>query len=229
MRDGDYQLGPNDRVRVSVFGEDALSGEFVVDGTGHMALPLVGELVVQGLTIRQFERAFESALERGQFLNEPRVTAEVLNFRPYYILGEVARPNQYPYATGLSVLNAIATAGGFTPLADQTRVFIRRAGSDSEVMVALTPEAIVMPGDTIRVAKGAFYILGEVNRPGEYAFSPGLTVLNAVATAQGFTYRANQSRVFIQRAGEDEEHSYRLRPNLVIQPGDTIRIGERFF
>lgn len=227
--DTEYVLGANDRLRVSVFGEPSLSGEFVVDGTGRAALPLVGEIAAAGMTVRQFERAFEGALERGEFLNEARVTAEVLNFRPFFILGEVARPNQYPYASGLSVLNAIATAGGFTPLADQTRVFIRRAGADAEIVMPLTPEAIVYPGDTIRVPKGAFYILGEVNRPGEYAYSSGLTVLNAVATAAGFTYRANRSRVWIQRAGEAEEEAHRLRPDLRVEPGDTIRIGERFF
>lgn len=224
----EYVLGANDRIRLIVFGEEQLSGEFVVDSTGRAALPLIGEVAAAGLTLRQFERRVEDQLGDG-YLNDPRVSAEVLNFRPFYILGEVVRPNQYPYATNLSVLNAVATAGGFTPLADQTRVFIRRAGADEEVQVPLTPEAIVYPGDTVRIAKGAFYILGEVNRPGEYPYTTGLTVLNAVATAAGFTYRANQGRVFIQRQGEAEERSYRLRPNVVIQPGDTIRIGERFF
>ncbi len=227
--DDEYILGPNDRLRVSVFGEPSLSGEFIVDGTGRASMPLVGEIAATGMSVRQFEQAFEQALERGQFLNEARVTAEVLNFRPFFILGEVSRPNQYPYATGLSVLNAVATAGGFTPLADQTRVFIRRAGAEAETVVPLTPEAVVQPGDTIRIGKGAFYILGEVNRPGEYAYSTGLTVMNAVATAAGFTYRANQSRVWIQRAGEAEERVYRIRPDLRIEPGDTIRVGERFF
>lgn len=224
----EYVLGANDRIRLIVFGEEQLSGEFALDSTGRAALPLIGEVPAAGLTLRQFERRVEESLGDG-YLNDPRVSAEVLNFRPFYILGEVVRPNQYPYASNLSVLNAVATAGGFTPLADQTRVFIRRAGAEAEVQIALTPEAIVFPGDTVRIAKGAFYILGEVNRPGEYPFTTGLTVLNAVATAAGFTYRANQRRVFIQRQGEAEERSYRLRPNLPLQPGDTIRIGERFF
>jgi len=224
----EYVLGANDRVRLIVFGEDQLSGEFVVDSAGRTALPLIGEVVAAGLTVRAFERRVEEALGDG-YLNDPRVSAEVMNFRPFYILGEVVRPNQYPYASNLSVLNAVATAGGFAPLADQTRVFIRRAGADAEVQMPLTPEAVVYPGDTVRIAKGAFYILGEVNRPGEYPFTAGLTVMNGVATAAGFTYRANQGRVYIQRQGEEEERSYRLRPNLPIQPGDTIRIGQRFF
>lgn len=225
----EYILGPNDRVRLIVFGEEQLSGEFAIDEGGRAALPLVGEVQAAGSSVRQFEDAVEAALKRGQYLNDPRVSVEVLNFRPFYILGEVQRPNQYPYTTGLSVLNAVATAGGFSPLADQTRVLIRRAGSEAEVEVPLTPEAVVRPGDTIRIIKGAFYILGEVNNPGEYAFTTGMTLLNAVATAGGFTYRANRRRVFIQHQNATEEESVRLVPNLRIQPGDTIRIGERFF
>ncbi len=225
---GEYVLGAEDRIRLIVFGEETLSGEFAIDSSGRVALPLIGEVAAAGLSVRQFERRVEDSLREG-YLNDPRVSAEVLNFRPFFILGEVVRPNQYPYANGLSVLNAVATAGGFTPLADQTRVFIKRAGSDLEEEVALTPEAIVQPGDTIRIAKGAFYILGEVNRPGEYPYTTGLTVPNAVATAGGFTYRANQRRVFILRQGAAAEERLPLTPSLRINPGDTIRIGERFF
>lgn len=224
----EYVLGANDRIRLIVFGETTLSGEFAIDSSGRVALPLIGEIAATGLTVRQFEERVEEALRDG-YLNDPRVSAEVLNFRPFYILGEVMRPNQYPYTANLSVLNAVATAGGFTPLADQTRVFIKRAGSDVEEQVALTPEAVVQPGDTIRIAKGAFYILGEVNRPGEYPFTAGMTVPTAVATAGGYTYRANQRRVYILRQGAEREESMRLTPNIRINPGDTIRIGERFF
>lgn len=226
---GEHLLGAHDRVRVTVDGEPSLSGEFVVDQAGHIGLPLIGELPAAGLNAQQLARAFEAALEEGQFLNDPRVTADVTSLRPYYIMGEVNAPNAYPYVAGLSVLSAVAGAGGFAPMADQTRVSIRRAGAESEQITPLTPEAMVRPGDTIRVLRGAFYILGEVNRPGEYAFSTGLTALNAVATAAGFTYRANQSRIWIQRAGEADERAYQLRPDLKIYPGDTIRVGQRFF
>lgn len=223
-----YVLGTNDRVRITVFNETSLSGEFTIDGSGRAALPLIGEVQAAGITVQAFEDRIEDRLRHG-YLNDPRVSVEVMNFRPFYIMGEVVRPNQYPYSSNLSVMNAVATAGGFTPLADQSRAFIRRAGSEMETQVTLTPEMLVQPGDTIRIGTGAFYILGEVNRPGAYPFTSGLTVLNAVATAQGFTYRANQGRVHIQRAGESESRAYRLTPDLRLQPGDTIRIGERFF
>ena len=223
-----YVLGVGERLRLIVFGETTLSGEFVIDSTGKVSLPLIGEVTAQGLSVREFEHNVENELKEG-YLNDPRVNAEVLNFRPFYILGEVTHPGQYPYTNSLTVLNAVATAGGFTPLANQTRVYIKHSGQDVEEQVSLSGDTRVQPGDTVRISKGAFYILGEVTRPGEYAYTDGMTALNAIATAGGFTYRANHGRIFIQRQGAADEHSYPLRPNLLVQPGDTIRIGERFF
>jgi protein involved in polysaccharide export with SLBB domain len=200
----------------------------VVGSIGTISLPLIGEVPAADRSVRQLEQGIAERLSDG-YLNDPRVSVEVLNFRPFYILGEVQRPGEYPYTSGLTVLNAVATAGGFTALANQTRVFIKSVGEEIEREQALTSLTRVAPGDTIRIAKGAFYILGEVNRPGEYPFSDGLTVLNAVATAQGFTYRANETRVVIQRAGETEGREHRLTPGLLVGPGDTIVIRERFF
>lgn len=226
--DTDYFLGAQDRVRLIVFGEETLSGEFAIDVTGRIALPLIGEVQAQGLTPRQLERAIEASLRQG-YLNDPRVSIEVLTFRPFYILGEVRTPGELPYSTGLTALNAVARAGGFTPLADQRRVFIKRAGTETEVELALGPSTMVLPGDTVRIGKGAFYILGEVNAPGEYAYSDGMTLQNAVAMAGGWTYRANKNRIFIKRKGETEEREMKVTPSLVLQPGDAIRVVERFF
>ena len=223
-----YVLGVGDRLRIIVFGEPTLSGEFVIDSTGNVSLPLIGEVSAAGVSVREFQHNVQRALNDG-YLNDSRVSAEVMNFRPFYILGEVTRPGEYPYASNLTVLNAVATAGGFTPLASQTRVYIKHAGDAVEAELSLSGGLLVQPGDTIRIAKGAFYILGEVGRPGEYAYSDGLTVLNAIATAGGFTYRANRGRIFIQHQGAADEERLRLRPDLRIMPGDTIRVGERFF
>jgi polysaccharide export outer membrane protein len=224
----DYVLGPGDRIRVIVFGEEQMSGEFQVNPQGGVAMPLINEVRAIGLTLRQFEDALEARLSDG-YLVEPRVSVDVLNFRPFYIFGEVQQPQAYPYTNGLNVVNAIATAGGFTPNADQRRVFIWRAGAAQEEEVALSAAVEVKPGDTIRVAKAVFFILGEVTDPGEYPFSEGLTVINAVATAGGFTYRANQRVVFLKRRGEATEQRVRITPSLMIGPGDTLRIVERFF
>ncbi|MET3663988.1 polysaccharide biosynthesis/export family protein [Caulobacter sp. 1776] len=151
----DYLLGTGDKVRVTVYGEPSLSGEFFVTGSGLMSLPLIGEIKVGGMTVGQFQQVVQKALSDG-YLKEPRVSAEVLTFRPFYILGEVEKPGTYPYTSGLTVLNAVATAGGFTYRADKKSVFIKHNGETSEVKGALTPSITVAPGDTIRIGERFF-------------------------------------------------------------------------
>jgi polysaccharide export outer membrane protein len=224
-----YVLGINDKLRILVFGEESLSGEFSVDSTGRVAMPFIGEVQAAGLTRSQFEDLLEKRMREEQILLDPRVSIDLINFRPFYILGEVTRPGEYPSSTNLNVFNAVATAGGFTTLANQTRVMIKRAGETTETEYSLLNPVTVNPGDTIRVLKGAFYILGEVNRPGEYPFSEGLTVQNAVATAGGFTYRANQRQVYIKHRSEVAERKVRITAATPVEPGDTIRITERLF
>ncbi|NHK29482.1 polysaccharide export protein [Parvularcula flava] len=151
----DYRLGSGDKLRVIVFEEEGLSGEFQVDGSGLVSMPLVGEIRAAGQTVRQFEVAVEDSL-RGAYLRDPRVSAEVLDFRPYYILGEVNRPGTYPYISGLTVLNAVATAEGFTYRANQRNVYIRRAGEGEEQRYPLSSTTQVNPGDTIRIGERIF-------------------------------------------------------------------------
>jgi len=151
----DYLLGPADKVRVTVYGEPSLSGEFFVTGSGLMSLPLIGEIKAGGMTVGQFQQAVQAALSDG-YLKDPRVSAEVLTFRPFYILGEVEKPGTYPYTSGLTVLNAVATAGGFTYRADKKNVWIKHNGETSENKSELTPSIVVAPGDTIRIGERFF-------------------------------------------------------------------------
>ena len=138
-----------------MFGEAALGGEFVIDANGRIALPLIGEVQAAGLTGAQLQDAVAQALSQG-YLNQPRVTAQVLTYRPIYILGEVNRPGEYPYLPDLTVLNAVATAQGFTYRANTRRVFVRRAGSQVEEAQPLTADARVSPGDTLRIGERYF-------------------------------------------------------------------------
>ena len=151
----EYTLGVGDQLRVIVFGEENLSGEFVVDSSGHISMPLIGEVKASGSTIRGFQKSVEAQLLDG-YLKDPRVSAEVMNFRPYYILGEVNASGEYPYSNGLTVLNAVATAGGFSYRANKKAVFIKRAGEQTEVRYPLTVSTPVQPGDTIRIAERLF-------------------------------------------------------------------------
>jgi polysaccharide export outer membrane protein len=151
----DYRLGAGDRVRLTVFGETDLSGDFSVDGTGQVSLPLIGEVEARNLTVREFQRAVDARLRDG-YLKDPRVSAEVVQYRPFYILGEVQRPGTYAYQNGLTVLNAVATAQGFTYRANEKVVFIRRDGDQEEQKFPLTSTTPVRPGDTIRISERFF-------------------------------------------------------------------------
>lgn len=151
----DYQLGSGDKVRVTVYGEPSLSGEFFVTGSGQVSLPLVGEVKAAGLSVRQFQDSVQDTLRDG-YLKEPRVSAEVLNFRPFYILGEVNKPGTYPFTSGLTVQNAVATAGGYTYRAEKNKVFIKHLGEEKETKVELSPSTQVAPGDTVRIGERFF-------------------------------------------------------------------------
>jgi polysaccharide export outer membrane protein len=151
----EYRLGAGDKVRVIVFGEQELTGEFFVGGSGKISMPLVGEVQAAGLTINQFQKVVQESLKQG-FLKDPKVSAEVLNYRPFYILGEVNKPGEYPYTNGLTVLNAVATASGFTYRANTKVVYIKRANELAEHKVDLTTMTTVAPGDTIRITERFF-------------------------------------------------------------------------
>jgi protein involved in polysaccharide export with SLBB domain len=151
----DYKLGSGDKIRLTIYGEPSLSGEFFVSGSGMTSLPLIGDVKATGLTVREFQDAVQKSLSDG-YLREPRVSAEVLNFRPFYILGEVTKPGTYPYTSGLTVLNAVATAGGYTYRAEKKQVYIKHDGQTSETRVSLDPSTTVAPGDTIRIGERFF-------------------------------------------------------------------------
>lgn len=150
----DYRLGSGDKLRLIVFGEPDLSGEFDVSGSGRVALPLIGQVEAEGLTLSELESAVVAKLQDG-YLNNPRVSVEVLNYRPFYIYGEVGSPGQYPYTNGMTVLNAVAVAGGYTYRANQDRVYITR-GEGAEVAYPASQAVKVLPGDVVRVSERFF-------------------------------------------------------------------------
>ncbi len=151
-----YRLGAGDKVKVTVYGQTDLSGEFVVDGSGTVQLPLIGQVKALGLTVRQFETAITDALKSGDYLKDPRVSVEVTNYRPFYIIGEVNKPGEYPYVNDMTVLNAVALAGGFTFRADDGEVYVRRNGGTTEIKLPADQSTRVEPGDIIRVGERFF-------------------------------------------------------------------------
>lgn len=153
---GEYHLAAGDKVRVTTFNEPTLSGELVVGSNGSIAMPLVGDIPARGLTVTDLQAAIAQRLETGGFVRSPSVAAEVIEFRPFYILGEVQKPGEYPYSVGLTVTKAVATAGGFTYRANAKQVFITRDGSTTEQSVPVTASTPIGPGDTIRVGERFF-------------------------------------------------------------------------
>lgn len=150
-----YRLAPGDKVHITVFNEENLSGNYVVGPDGRVTLPLAGGLQAADLTLPQFQTAVTKLL-KGDFVQDPNVTVTASDLRPYYILGEVKKPGRYSYMPDLTVLNAVATAEGFTYRADTGAIYIRRASEPSEKEIELTATTAVMPGDTIRISQRYF-------------------------------------------------------------------------
>lgn len=150
-----YKLGPGDKVRVTVFNEKDLSGDFDVSDQGLIALPLIGQVKVAGLTISQVE-AIVTQKYGKDYLVDPHVTVEVLNYRPFFILGEVQKPGSYPYVSGMTVENAVALAGGYTPRANKDRIVIKHGNDPNAPEQRVQEDAPVLPGDIIRVPERFF-------------------------------------------------------------------------
>ncbi len=152
---GEYHLGPGDALRVIVFGEEQLSGEFRVDGTGKVAMPLIGEVSAKDRSTRDLEKEITTRLSAG-YVKEPKVSVEVLNHRPFFILGEVRNPGQYQYVNGMTALSAVAMAGGYTYRAKEDYVLITR-GADPKKEIRKAPiTTSVMPDDVLRVPERYF-------------------------------------------------------------------------
>lgn len=150
----EYRLGAGDQLRITVFNETDLTGQYLVGSQGTIAYPLVGDVHAAGLTVLEFTESLQNALQG--FVRQPNVSVEVANYRPFFILGEVQRPGTYPYSANLTVLNAVATAGGFTYRANQSRVYVRHANEPQEHIFPLTITTPVLPGDTIRIGERLF-------------------------------------------------------------------------
>jgi polysaccharide export outer membrane protein len=150
-----YVLGPMDRIRLKVYGEPDIAGEYEIDSNGQVSIPLAGHIRAAGLTTHQLERAITSALSKG-IVRDPRVNVEIALYRPYYILGEVKKGGEYPYRLGLTVMDAVASAGGFTYRANENKVYLRRSGAGVEEVYALDAPILIFPGDNIRIPERYF-------------------------------------------------------------------------
>ena len=150
-----YKLGAGDRVRIMVFGEPELTGEFAVDGSGRLAMPLIGNVEASGQTAARLVQRIQDRLH-PDYLKDPKVSVEIVTYRPFYIVGEVNKPGSYPYVTRMTVLNAVALAGGFTRRARQGSFYIKRGDKVRVRRLNAAPDSVVLPGDVVTVRRRLF-------------------------------------------------------------------------
>lgn len=148
-------LQPGDKIRVDVFGEDKLGGEYQLDQAGQVSVPLAGTVKAQGMTQTQLEQALAKKL-RTEYLRNPKVTVTIATLAPFYIIGEVQKPGQFDYRSGLNVLTAMAVAGGPTYRASRNNVQIQRRGEAAMREYPISASVPVLPGDVIKVPERYF-------------------------------------------------------------------------
>ncbi len=156
-----YRLGSGDQVRILVFGEDQLSGEYRVNDTGRIALPLLGSVRAAGSSTAELEGMVSDSLKKAGMMRDPSVAVEVIAYRPIFVLGEVNKPGQYPYQPGMTVVTAVAVAGGFTYRAiDDYAAVVRTFDAGSKEAHATegraSRQSFVQPGDVITIFERRF-------------------------------------------------------------------------
>ncbi|MCT2398715.1 polysaccharide biosynthesis/export family protein [Novosphingobium mangrovi (ex Huang et al. 2023)] len=151
----EYRLSPGDRVRLEVFREDGLSGEYAINDQGMIGLPMVGDVQAAGRTLAELRGELTATLRR-EYVRNARINLDVVSYRPIYILGEVQKPGEYAYSERMSVYALVAKAGGFTYRANERVVYVRHADQRDETAYKLTSGAAVLPGDTVRIDQRYF-------------------------------------------------------------------------
>lgn len=153
--DAPYQLDAGDRLRVQVFGQEGLTNSYIVDASGNISMTLIGSVPVRGLTTAQVARTISDRLRNG-YIRNPHVSVEVEVYRPFFILGEVNAPGQYPYVPNMTVEAAVAIAGGFAPRADKGDILVARNYNGEMMRNRVLPDFPMRPGDTITVRERWF-------------------------------------------------------------------------
>lgn len=150
-----YHIGTGDKLKVAVYNSEKLSGDYPVGGDGKIALPMLGRVAVSGLSLDEATALLTQRLADGYFQN-PQITVDIAEYRPVYILGEVQKPGQYPYAEGMTVYRLVAQAGGYSYRANRKKMDVRHDSEPGNSAAKITDGALVQPGDTIIVGQRYF-------------------------------------------------------------------------
>jgi polysaccharide export outer membrane protein len=150
-----YRLDAGDKLRVVVYGQDGLTNAYAIDAGGSITMPLIGAVPARGRTPAGLAAEITARL-RGGYIRDPSVAVEIESYRPFFILGEVAAPGQYPYVPNMSVESAVAIAGGFSPRARRDQVTLTHTDSSGSVRVMAPLGSSLSPGDTVLVGERWF-------------------------------------------------------------------------
>ena len=240
----DYPLGAGDSIRIQVFQNPDLTVETRVSENGEITYPLIGTVVLGGLSIAAAEKKIATALEAGSFIKKPQVNLVLLQIRGNQIavLGQVNRPGRFPLETANTRLSdMLAMAGGATPVGDDVAIvtgmrngkaFRQQVDIPSIFLTDKSQSDIVLQGgDTIYVHRApVFYIYGEAQKPGAYRIERNMTVMQALALGGGITARGTEKRLRLQRKAADGSVQ-QLEPRLtdMLQPDDVIFVKESLF
>jgi polysaccharide export outer membrane protein len=252
---GEYVIGAQDVLTVTVWDSPDLSGKYTVETDGSFTFPLIGRVKASGLTLRQFEAELKKKLADGYFKN-PQVSVAVESYRSQriFIVGEVRSPGAYPLTGDMTLIEAIARAGSTTPNASPEAIIVRAAagkkadgptlpgqkpdaGETQRVNLrdlqsgALTQNIALRDGDTIFVPRAeSIYVFGQVRSPGAYALQDAeTTVLQALSLAGGVTDRGATNRIKIVRVVKGEKVELKVKLTDLVLPGDTIIVPEKYF
>jgi polysaccharide biosynthesis/export protein len=224
-----YRLGPNDVVRIQVYGEEDLAVESKIDGDGNINFPLLGGIHVSGKTVQELQEYLTTRLASG-YVRRPRVTAYVFKYRNFYVSGEVKAPGGYPYEEGLSVQKAITMAGGLTDKGERENIRVLRHTDGQENALPAKMETSVLPDDTIIVPEGQkFYVSGEVKTPGRFLYEPGMTAHKALSVAGGRTDKAEKGVIKVTRITEGLAETRTINPDATVLPDDILVVEQEHY
>jgi polysaccharide biosynthesis/export protein len=245
-----YVIGPGDRLRITVWNQENVSGEYVVAGDGSFTFPLIGRVVAGGLTVSKLETELKRLLANG-FYRDPQVTASMLEYRSkrVFVIGSLHTPGAYPLTGDMNLIEALARAGSTTPdAADHLFIIHSSAAAEGPVLPGqasatqvmrvdlrllndgATPEVHLEDGDTLFVPRAAtVFVYGQVTRPGAYPIGEDTTVRQALSLAGGATEFGAVNRATILRSVSKKEQKIPAKLDDRLKPGDTIVIPERLF
>ena len=150
-----YRLDAGDKLRIVVYGQEGLTNTYAIDAGGSITMPLIGSVPARGRTPAGLAAEITAKLRNG-YIREPSVAVEIEAYRPFFILGEVAAPGQYPYVPNMSVESAVAIAGGFSPRARRDRVTLTHTDASGALRMVVPLGTPISPGDTVLVGERWF-------------------------------------------------------------------------